>query len=31
LAYFFIFPVFSKNRTGLGTGPRLNRPVRSGF
>jgi hypothetical protein len=25
LANFFIFPVFSENRTGLGTGPRLNR------
>jgi hypothetical protein len=31
LAYFSIFPVFSENRTGLDTGPRLNRPVRSGF
>ena len=31
LVYFFIFPVFSENRTGLDTGPRLNRPVRSGF
>jgi hypothetical protein len=31
LAYFSIFPVFSENRTGYSTGPRLNRPVRSGF
>ena len=31
LAYFFIFPVFSENRTRLDTGPWLNQPVQSGF
>ena len=31
LTFFFIFPIFSENRTELDTGPRLNRPVRSGF